>query len=406
MPEPASNYRPNPSRSISVIGEFNDDLAEMVLPQILKLRQESNLPITVFIHSRGGQTTTLEAIDRALQTSHYGVASPRIITVALGNVSSSGASLLLLGDYAIAYPGSELWFHGVRVGEIDVTVEHAQKTAGRLARLNRKISQRIARQVVRRIMFRFLQVRSNLTYKGKLQPCDWVKLFVAEISGRLGQAAEELLKRTCNKVEGASSLSEKVLPTIKFSKTHNPKRDDPKVLRALLQDEIKNAKGKAWELDEAGMGQLIRDYFLLRSFHEAQADPIFYQVIGHYGPDFFSPKEARQFGKLKAQDNDKAMQFLTRISHPYLAHFWYFTATLSDNLFTGENQISATDAYWMGLIDEVMGTKLKCERSVFEVVLKSKPASSALPPVQPNPPALGAAAAAAASSPAPSTPQT
>jgi ATP-dependent protease ClpP protease subunit len=389
MPEPASNYRPNPSRSISVIGEFNDDLAEMVLPQILKLRQECELPITVFIHSRGGQTTTLEAIDRALQTAHYGVASPRIITVALGNVSSSGASLLLLGDYAIAYPGSELWFHGIRVGEIDVTVEHAQKTAGRLARLNRKISQRIARQVVRRIMFRFLQVRSSLPGKGKLQPCDWVKLFVTAISGRLGQAAEELFKRTCNKVEGASSLSEKVLATIKFSKTHNPKRDDPKVLRALLQDEIRNAKGMAWELDEAGMGQLIRDYFLLRSFHEAQSDPVYSKLIGHYGPEFFSPKEAQQFVKLKAEDNDEAMEFLTQISHPYLSHFWYFTAALSDNLFTGENQISATDAYWMGLIDEVMGTKLKCERSTFEATIKSKAVETVAPVTQPVTPSLG-----------------
>jgi len=40
--------------------------------------------------------------------------------------------------------------------------------------------------------------------------------------------------------------------------------------------------------------------------------------------------------------------------------------TLSHSLFVGENPISARDAYWLGLIDEVLGTDLNCERRVME----------------------------------------
>jgi ATP-dependent Clp protease protease subunit len=138
-----SLYHPSFDRSVKVIGEFNDNLAANVLPEILRFRLESNDPITVFIHSPGGQVNTLEGIDRALQTAHYGVAAPRIITVAVGDVSSAAANLLALGDYAIVYPRAEILFHGVRVGEVQVTSEGAQNMAGRLARLNRKISQRI-----------------------------------------------------------------------------------------------------------------------------------------------------------------------------------------------------------------------------------------------------------------------
>ena len=356
-------------------------MAAAVLPEILRLRHESNDPITVYIHSRGGFITTMEGIDSALQTPDFEGKSPRVITVSVGDVSSAAANLLTLGNYSIAYPESNILFHGVRVGEVQVTVEGAQNMAGRLAWLNRKVSQRIAEAILPRIMFRFLQLKPEIKNKktGQLKPEEAVSLFGDAVSTRVGAAARKLLRQSCKRVGDASALNINIIPKVKFSKIQNPKKDDPKVLRTVLKHEIENAKGKDWSLDEAGMTRLVDDYFLLRGFHMAQSDQQYFQAIEIYGPDFLTEDEAKQFQTLKSTDQRKSLQFLFQKTSPYISHLWFYTVTLSHNLFMGENQISAWDAYWLGLVDEVLGKTLPCERLVME---KNEQSPKSGPPVK------------------------
>jgi ATP-dependent protease ClpP protease subunit len=379
MASSASLYRPSFDRSVKIIGEFNDSLAASALPEILKFRLESNDPITVFIHSPGGQVNTLEAIERALQTTHYDVPAPRIITVAVGDVSSAAANLLVLGDYAIVYPVSELLFHGVRVGEVQVTSEGAQNMAARLAKLNRKISQRIALRIMPRIMFRFLQLRHGLKKKGPLTHDECVMLFEKAIAAKVGTAARRLLRRTYSKVENALTLSGKIVPKIKFSKTFSTKTHDAKVLKAVLKHELANAKDPDWSLDEAGIQQLVDDYLLLRSWHITQTEGPFFWAVARYGPDCFSQAQAESYKKIKQTNEGEALNFLHSIAAPWIAKMWYFAVTLSRNLLVNENLISSGDAYWLGLVDEVMGLKLKCERSVVEDSDNNKNKPSATP---------------------------
>jgi ATP-dependent protease ClpP protease subunit len=369
MPPIASNYRPNAARSINVIGEFDEPMAADVLPEILRLRQESNDPITVFIHSRGGFITTMEAIDSALQTMDFDGNAPKIITVAVGDVSSAAANLLAFGDYSIVYPDSNILFHGIRVGEVQVTVEGAQNMAGRLASLNRKVSQRVAKQILPRIMFRLVQIKPQLIKKqknGELKSEDLIQHFTDAISFKVGGTAKRLIQKCSTRVSAAASLSESIIQKIKFSKNANPKKDDPKVLRSVLKHEIENSKSADWMLDESGMQRLVEDYFLLRGFHQAQSHEMYFQAIQIYGPEFLNETDRAYFNKTKSEDDKKAMVFLFGKTSPFIAHLWFYTVTLSHNLYVGENQISARDAYWLGLIDEISGKDLPCERLVME----------------------------------------
>jgi hypothetical protein len=358
------------------MGEFDEPMAADVLPQILRLRQESNEPITVYIHSRGGFITTMEAIDSALQTPDFDGNLTRIITVAVGDVSSAAANLLTFGHYSIAYPDSNILYHGIRVGEVQVTVEGAQNMAGRLASLNRKVSQRIAEVILPRIMFRFLQVKPLLLKKqknGQLKSDEVVKVFGETISRRVGRNAKRLIARCCERVKAASSLSDTILPQIKFSKNFDSKKDDPKVLKSVLKHEIENAKGKDWALDEVRMQHLVDDYLLLRGFHQAQSHDLYFQAIKIYGPDFLNQADAETFKTMRVADEKKATDFLFEKTAAFISHLWFYTVTLSHNLFIGENQISARDAYWLGLIDEIAGVQLPCERRLMEAPSTQSP---------------------------------
>ena len=45
---------------------------------------------------------------------------------------------------------------------------------------------------------------------------------------------------------------------------------------------------------------------------------------------------------------------------------WYFVVALCRLLQQGENRLTAVDAYWLGLVDEVVGARLPSLRLIAE----------------------------------------
>jgi hypothetical protein len=156
-----------------------------------------------------------------------------------------------------------------------------------------------------------------------------------------------------------------------------PKVADARVLRAVLKHELANAKDKGWTLDEVGMSRLVEDYFLLREFTFARGQEQFFAAVTLYGIEFLSAEDRAEYQSIKTSSREKALRLLLHKSAPYIALLWFFTVTLSHNLFAGENPISARDAYWLGLVDEVLGSDLPCERSVTEDKDNPKPNAQA-----------------------------
>lgn len=117
-PEPIRrdpNFRPNHGRSITVAGIIDSELTSRLLPEIVKLQFESREPITVYIDSHGGNPEYAKLLLDALRASDQDRSEPcRLITVALGEASSAASDLLTAGDYALAYPYSNLLCHGTR----------------------------------------------------------------------------------------------------------------------------------------------------------------------------------------------------------------------------------------------------------------------------------------------------
>jgi len=111
---PNKDYREDCDRAIYLRGVINQSLVDEVLPQINRLRLASVEPITVYIDSPGGSIALAETIRRMVKAPHPDGDECRLITAVIGIAASAAADFLALGDYAIAYPHTQILYHGSR----------------------------------------------------------------------------------------------------------------------------------------------------------------------------------------------------------------------------------------------------------------------------------------------------
>jgi len=95
------------SRSIFLLGEIEEKMAGAIITQIQELTSvDPKGEIVVYIHSPGGCVVSTLAIYDALRHSPCPV-----ITVAVGQASSGACILTLAGDFRIAFPNAEFFWH-------------------------------------------------------------------------------------------------------------------------------------------------------------------------------------------------------------------------------------------------------------------------------------------------------
>ena len=93
-------------RIIFITGEINDQLANIVIAELLYLDSKSSDDIYLYINSPGGSVTAGLAI---YDTINY--INSKIITTGIGMCASMGAFLLSSGNYRYALPNCEIMIH-------------------------------------------------------------------------------------------------------------------------------------------------------------------------------------------------------------------------------------------------------------------------------------------------------
>ena len=361
---------------------MTDELADAVISEAGKFRSESNDPITVFINSPGGELRALEVIDGALRSSDQDGNFPRIITVVSGDAKSAAANLLAYGDYAIGYPHSQIHFHGVRADEIKVTAEGAAGVTRQLGQINREIANKLSRQMLGRFVHRYTLLSPEFK-KHKRNTSDdhlvQLECFVKCLRHRVGLRTSNLLQKVWLYVQNARSLSSKIFPKINWGKLKTPLKQDAKVLRTLIDHEVKNKNpGVEWRLDERGINMLLDDYFMLRDYHVGEYRETVWQAVDMFGVEFLNADEFKQYNELrqavdiekeaakKSELLKKAAEFLMQHSADRIAPLWFFVRTICRDLLKGENALDYEDGYWIGVLDEVAGTDLQGRRFLAE----------------------------------------
>jgi ATP-dependent protease ClpP protease subunit len=372
-------YRPNYNRSVTISGVIDNELVARLLPEIVRLQSISRNSITVYIDSPGGDTECAKMLLDALRASDQDRSEPcRLITVALGEASSAASDILMAGDYALAYPYSRILCHGTR-HIIDqptaLTKDDAAAVAKQMAGLDEGFAITLARNCSDRFMFRFSSFWLSLDKFDKGGPglfgyvnsvtskniaesmisilkCGYVNKAILEQLAMAGQTANEVASFANNP---------NLMEALKISDELKRKA---LIQTAILNDALANVSS------ETSFANLETRYFLLCDFFEHHHREMISKLKTRWLEDFCNDPlhdaaylKTRRTGFSSDEDWWKAVfQYMDTMCFS----LWFLFVFFCRQLQTGDFPMTATEAYWLGLIDEVIGVDLPSPRILVE----------------------------------------
>lgn len=386
---PNENFRLNPNRAIYITGVINDDLVTRLAPEIIRLHHSARAPISVYIDSPGGLVSSMETILTLLRAPSQASFSPcKIITAATVNAESAAADLLSSGDYAIIYPNATVLHHGVRTFDRNpLTLEYTSMLANSLRTGNDRYAMQLARKIEDRFTFRYIFARPGFDAvrdtKGNPGLTD-LDCFIEIIGTNLSRRANEVWLKAKDRYGRYQALLETVI-------RHDRKRVGPRTLaeleaqhlRALITLELKNnRKDQTWTFSEGGVERLVEDFYLLTEYMTNFGSDRLRRWCTDFGRWMVPPEMLSQIELI--EDEVQRIEELVEMVRPMLQPIWSFFVALCHALQEGENRLTATDAYWLGLADEVIGENLMSLRMFEE--FKPDPVDNATPAESGNSP--------------------
>jgi hypothetical protein len=386
VPDPS--YRPNPDRAIYVHGLIDQQLVDRVTPRIVLLQSRSREPITVYIDSRGGAVTHTEILRRLLNAPNQdGVGPCRIITVVTSRAASSAADLLSAGDYALAYPESTVLYHGVRTSLDDpLTAELTSFLTENLKLSNDRHAMALVRQSEWRFMFRFVSMRprfEEFRERNKPRTLSDLDCFVGLISENLSEKAKRVVAQAEIRYGRYSALLDRVLKAAsrkkQFALDRRAAEVEGVIIKAIIDFEVSsNKKNQAWTFRDGGLTRLNDDFFLLQEYISSSQSAQFKSLCERWGSFILTKADEEEIEKVP--EPDRAEKKLEKV-RPQFQPLWSFIVALCHALQEGENELTATDVFWLGLIDEVIGANdLPSLRMVREFTPDPEPAQIEAPP--------------------------
>ena len=360
-------YRANPQRSLFVQGEINQDLVDRLTPSIIGLLNDSREPITIYIDSPGGSPDLAQSILGLLRAPNQDGSPPcTLITVATVLAASAAADFLASGDYAIAHSGASVYFHGTRTStRSPVTFQGATSLTRHLRQENDRYALELARRSIERFIFRYIVQRKGFdayrSAQDKTQ--EDLECFIGVTVPLVSSRATEIMRAALVKNRRYRALQAHMLKKlVKAPSTKRRAEVEAIFLRAVIDFELSSNKNPLWNLRD-DLATVTEDFLLLTEFLGRHADPQITQLCDRWGGFFVTDEDVRALAALPEDRRAEArLDKLRLIFQP----LWFFFVALCQSLQDGENSLSATDAFWLGLIDEVIGQDLPCYRLAIE----------------------------------------
>jgi ATP-dependent protease ClpP protease subunit len=372
--EPHKDFRLNPERAVYVQGLIDTNLLYRLTPRIVALQHESRDPITVYIDSPGGSVEHMFALLRLLRSQNQdSEAACRLITVATSQAASAAADLLTYGNYALAYPNSTILFHGIRfTTQQAITAEHSSLYAEVLRRNNENSAAELSREIEFRFMFRFITSRPSFdeirNSEGAPDMSD-LDCFLHLISWNVSDDANQLLDSSKDRHSRYVDLVTTVGLRTAALKGDSPVEIEAAQIKAIVDFELEQNRGDAgFTFESWGLSKLTDDFLLLHEYQLLSESDRFKRFCSLYGAFLVTDEEAQGIQSC-GTDEEKEEAWAERVS-PILQPVWSFFVALCNALQRGENKLTASDAYWLGLIDEVIS---RSDLRPFRLIREYKP---------------------------------
>jgi hypothetical protein len=375
---PDINYRPAPDRAIYLQGIIDQQLVDRLTPQIILLQNQNRNPITVYIDSPGGRVDLMETLLTLLGASDQDFTEPcRLITVAISRAASAAADLLSSGDYALAYPETAVLYHGVRLSEErPLTAETTSLLAQLLRARNDNYAMELARKIEFRFMFRFIALKSKFdtvrTDNGK--HLSDLECFLALISEKLSESAQQVLQKAQQRHGRYDALLDSVLRKKGKASYKSKAEFQAYMIKAVVDFEVhSNRRNKNWGFDGSGLQRLTDDFLLLNEYIVTTRSERFKRLCSQWYDFLLDQPDLEE---IERAPEDEKPQKITEKVRPLLQPVWSFFVALCHALQQGENDLTARDAFWLRLIDEVIGVQELPTRR-FLIEYKPDPATKA-----------------------------
>lgn len=351
-------------------------------PQIIRLQHSSRAPITVYIDSPGGITAHASVILNLLQSPDQDQSRRvHVITVATSLAASAAATVLCSGDYAIAYPEAVIHFHGVRtIPEDPITVERASDVAKNLKATNSESAVTLARNCAKRFFFRFVSLRSQFAAYRLANPTivSEKDCFIGIISGHLSRLGLQVIKKALIRDARYGKLSSTIFSspgvTKYFKKVRNGgspehSRLEAEMLKTIIKFELdSNVKSQGWNFTSQGLSRMNEDFFLLNDYIGHHQNDWIEQFCEQWKEFILNDKDKKAIEALP--ESDRKAERLSKLT-PILLPLWLFLGALCHVLQEEENPLTPHDAFWLGLVDEVVGSDLPALRKIIEVGIQA-----------------------------------
>jgi len=268
--------------------------------------------------------------------------------------ASAASDLLLGGDYALAYPHSIIHCHGIRMGQDDITHEGAVGIARYLSERNESFALRLAYGCVFRFMFRFVKIRPEFSdVRGKDSKLTDVECFVRSLQKRISPDLQSLLSdalQQSGKIDELADYLTSIAPT-------KPKRDavfQAWMVKGILDFELKrHKKNPAWTPLDMGFEQIGEKFRLLVDSRGGTHHERMISLLCVQWKSFFLTTE--QSEELEHLEDGSREDWLKQNIGEQLRPIWFLLVAIGRFLQKGEFRLIAEDAYWLGLVDEIIG---------------------------------------------------
>ncbi len=180
--------------------------------------------------------------------------------------------------------------------------------------------------------------------------------FLYAIRQKLSSKAQKLFLRAQTRYQRYSKLLSYVKQNAAIDAAAPERQIEGAHLKAIIDFEMAEKQNDDdWTFSVGGIAQVLDDFFILNEYLEIQKSDRLPSWCTRYGVFALLPEEYKEINAIEDEVAKKqaVLEKVRPLLEPVLSFFVAFCHALQED----ENELTAVDAYWLGLVDEVFGNK-------------------------------------------------
>jgi ATP-dependent protease ClpP protease subunit len=372
------------TRSVTIGGPIDDGLAVTATPRILELKADPEKPLVVLIDSPGGRLDrTGQLLEALFLENRPGERCP-VFAVATGHAMSAAADLLVAADFAAALPACRILCHGGRTFEQELTEGASVEHGANLNYLNAAAAKWLARHIFRRNLDTYRRVEPQFPALGPagtryddVVASEWssevvdIRRLASAIWSKLPDGLANVVDEAVASMAMVSAVRRAISAGdmsggVDAIVTHEDadRRDDLRhrfaVLSALLS--LRMQSDPEFELDFLALTDVASDlaYYVEATSGNFEDEALF--LTTENAEIFFGASDLEVATKIAERGDEQPAADIARFdailerAYARAAPLWAFSLGVARLFQRTEIELDAESAWWLGLIDHVLGT--------------------------------------------------